>query len=280
MNGATRQRFDDEGLHDYFGRDRCAPLLSPEREYRLARVMAWNRRRWQEEESELHRRRWLAARELFVRSNLRLVTATAKHYRSRAMRFDDLVQEGNRGLLTAADKFDPERGIKFSTYATWWIRQTVTRAVADDCRLVRLPQHRYRDLASCLAGSTELPPEERAVLERASKPWISLSDAYRDANDPVRTSEPPVDHRTEPAERVIDRGGLRGLVAELVKVIHPRNRIVLEMRFGLNGRDEATLGDIGAAVGVTRERVRQIILDCLAVLRLPSRLAKLQQYLD
>jgi RNA polymerase primary sigma factor len=232
------------------------------------------------------------ARGRFAEANLRLVVSIAKHYRGQGLSFADLIQEGNRGLMRAVDKFDHRLGWKFGTYATWWIRQGITRALADDSRTVRLPGHQQkvlRDLnqvygelaarhgsepsAEQLAATLHIAPEEVRILRAAGQRHLVSLDAplgdemegtFRDC---FRTPD-----AGDPAED-LDRQFLRERVDEALRCLVPRDREVIELRFGLQDGIPRTLREVAKRYGLTRERVRQIVTRALEKLRRVTPLA-------
>lgn len=227
------------------------------------------------------------ARKRMIESNLRLVVKIARHYYNRGMEFSDLIEEGNLGLLRAVEKFDPERGFRFSTYATWWIRQTIERAIMNQTRTIRLPIHVLRELNSYLIASRELmktQDHEPTHHEIAAALDKSIDDVRQmmelnehvisldmQVNGENATSKPLVDaladkNVLDPAEQLISEH----LHDSLEKCLHELNEKQYEVlcrRFGLGGYDRQTLEEVGQAVGVTRERVRQIQMSALKTLR-------------
>jgi RNA polymerase primary sigma factor len=313
------------------------PLLSGDEEIRLATAIGEGKlaaQRLKRDDLDLETREvleaaqkaGLEAEKRLAQANLRLVVSVAKRYVGRGMSFLDLIQEGNIGLLRAVDKFDPTLGYKFSTYATWWIRQAISRAIADQARTIRIPVHMVESINRQIRAQRRLmqelgreptpeevalemdflDPEDRIVIEefmgngqpmdpvlnrRLQIAAAKVRRIMRIAQEPM-SLETPVgteensslgdfiedDSLPAPADQASTRM-LRGDMGEILKALTPRERMVLEMRFGLKDGMARTLEEVGQEFGVTRERIRQIEAKALRKLRHPLRSRKLRDYL-
>lgn len=256
----------------YLGEIGFSPLLTPEQEVYYARLV-------QKGDPK--------ARAKMIESNLRLVVKIARRYYNRGLDFLDLIEEGNLGLLRAVEKFDPERGFRFSTYATWWIRQTIERAIMNQTRTIRLPIHVVRELNTYLAAIRQLmktgdhEPGYEAIAQAVNRPVEDVKEMlelneHMVSLDAIVGGEsgggrPLVDsiadkHKTDPAELLADEH-LSQHLEECLSTLNDKQREVVCRRFGLAGYERQTLEEVGEAIGLTRERVRQIQMSGLKSLR-------------
>lgn len=259
------------------------PLLTPEEEIDLAIRISENDE---------------AAKKRLAEANLRLVVSIAKRYVGRGMQFLDLIQEGNLGLIKAVDKFDYTKGFKFSTYATWWIRQAITRAIADQARTIRIPVHmvetinKVKKTNSQLLHETGRDPTAEEIAEKINIPVEKVREILRVAQEPVSLETPIGEEEDshlgdfipdEEAPSPPDSASmllLKEQLADVLKTLTPREAKVLRLRFGLIDGHPRTLEEVGKEFDVTRERIRQIEAKALRKLRHPSRSKKLRDFID
>ena len=279
----------DDPVRMYLKEIGRVPLLTPEREKALAEIMI------NEESTEEEKR---AAKNEIVESNLRLVVSIAKRYVGKGMFFLDLIQEGNLGLMKAVDKFDYSRGYKFSTYATWWIRQAITRAIADQARTIRIPVHMVETIHKVSRYSRQMLQElgrEATADEIGEKMGMSaekVREIMKIAQDPVSLETPigeeedshlgdfiPDDDTPAPADAA-SATILREVIEKELNTLTPREAHVIKLRFGLYDGRTRTLEEVGKEFDITRERIRQIEAKALRKLRHPSRARHLKGFLD
>ena len=273
----------DDPVRMYLKEIGKVPLLTPEEEQELAKRMA-------EGDAE--------AKHRMEEANLRLVVSIAKRYVGRGMLFLDLIQEGNLGLIKAVEKFDYTKGYKFSTYATWWIRQAITRAIADQARTIRIPVHMVETINKVIRVSRQLlqelghDPSAEEIAAEMNMPVDKVRDILKIAQEPVSLETPigeeedshlgdfiPDEDASEPSEAA-SFSLLKEQLMEVLDTLTPREKKVLELRFGIVDGRTRTLEEVGKEFNVTRERIRQIEAKALRKLRHPSRSKKLRDFLN
>jgi len=264
----------DASSHDptriYLNEIGASPLLTAEEEVKFARLAQ------QGDE---------AARKRMIESNLRLVVKIARRYMNRGLAFLDLIEEGNLGLIRAVEKFDPERGFRFSTYGTWWIRQTIERAIMNQTRTIRLPIHVVKEIntylraARSLAQELDHEPSAEEIAELLNKPigdverMLGLNERVSSTDSSVMSDSgktlldtiPDINAR-DPTD-TLQEEGVQSNLEDCLSQLSDKQREVVERRFGLHGHSVSTLEEVGQEIGVTRERVRQIQMDALKKLK-------------
>ncbi len=261
LNDVTQLYLNEIGLN---------PLLTPTEEVALARRV---------------RQGDFEARQIMIERNLRLVVNIAKHYLNRGIPLLDLVEEGNLGLMHALEKFDPERGFRFSTYATWWIRQNIERAIMNQSRTIRLPVHVVKELNQVLRAQRQVEagqgstPKLEEVAARLGRPLeevraiLALSehtaslDAPLDIDPSLSIGESLADDQAVSPESNIQTAEVEALIREWISQLTEKQRVVIQFRYGLDDVEVLTLEDLATRLGLTRERVRQIQLEALSQLR-------------
>ena len=273
----------DDPVRMYLKEIGKVPLLTPEEEIEIAKRM--------EQGDE-------AARQKLAEANLRLVVSIAKRYVGRGMQFLDLIQEGNLGLIKAVEKFDHTKGFKFSTYATWWIRQAITRAIADQARTIRIPVHMVETINKVKKVSSQLlhknghDPSAEEIAEELDMPIDKVREIMRVGQEPVSLETPIGEEEDSHLGDFIEDSDapapadaashtlLKEQLEDVLSTLTPREKKVLELRFGLEDGRNRTLEEVGKEFNVTRERIRQIEAKALRKLRHPSRSKKLKDFLD
>ena len=273
----------DDPVRMYLKEIGKVPLLSPDEEIDLAQKMA--------EGNE-------TAKQKLAEANLRLVVSIAKRYVGRGMQFLDLIQEGNLGLIKAVEKFDYTKGYKFSTYATWWIRQAITRAIADQARTIRIPVHMVETINKVIRVSRQLlqqlghDPSPEEIAQEMNMPVDKVREILKIAQEPVSLETPigeeedshlgdfiPDEDASEPSEAA-SFTLLKEQLVDVLSTLTPREEKVLKLRFGIEDGRTRTLEEVGKEFNVTRERIRQIEAKALRKLRHPSRSKKLKDFLN
>lgn len=277
--------FADDSVRMYLREIGKIPLLSPEEEMDLAnKIVKGNKK----------------AKDKMVESNMRLVVSIAKRYVGRGLDFLDLIQEGNTGLMRAVEKFDPEKGFKFSTYATWWVRQAITRAIADQARTIRIPVHMVETINKVLrttrkltaelnreptneeiAEALDMEPDKVDYVMRIKQDIASLDASVGregDDEDSVLGDFVEDEERDSPEESAANQI-LKEQLSEIISTLTDREQKIIKLRFGIGGGRPHTLEEVGAEFDVTRERIRQIEAKALAKLRKNKETKKLHEYL-
>lgn len=277
--------FADDSVRLYLREIGKIPLLSQEEELELAKKAAKGNKK---------------AKDKMVEANMRLVVSIAKRYSGRGLDFLDLIQEGNTGLLRAVEKFDPDKGFKFSTYATWWIRQAITRAIADQARTIRIPVHMVETINKVLratrkltqelnreptiaevAEEMDMEPEKVEYVMKIKQDIASLDQSVGrdgDDEDSVLGDFVEDEERISPEDSAANQI-LKEQLAEIISTLSEREQKIIKLRFGIGGGRPHTLEEVGAEFSVTRERIRQIEAKALSKLRKHKDTKKLHEYL-
>ena len=286
ISAASESIAIDDPVKVYLKEIGRVPLLSPEEEIELAMEIIEGGPGA------------LKAKKRLSEANLRLVVSIAKRYVGRGMQFLDLIQEGNLGLIKAVEKFDHTKGFKFSTYATWWIRQAITRSIADQARTIRIPVHmvetinKVKKVSSQLLHANGHEPSAKEIADELELPVEKVREIMRVAQEPVSLETPigeeddshlgdfiPDDEAPAPAEAA-SHILLREQLVDVLETLAPREEKVLRLRFGLEDGRSRTLEEVGKEFNVTRERIRQIEAKALRKLRHPSRSKRLKDFLE
>ncbi len=274
----------DDSVRLYLREIGKIPLLNPEEELALAHKVKEGDKK---------------AKDKMAEANMRLVVSIAKRYSGRGLDFLDLIQEGNTGLLRAVEKFDPDKGFKFSTYATWWIRQAITRAIADQARTIRIPVHMVETINKLLrtqrrmtqelnrepsveelAAEMEMEPEKIEYVMKIKQDITSLDANVRDDDDDSVLGDFIEDEDAQSPEEAATTQLLKEQVKDMLSVLTEREQKILKMRFGLEDGKSHTLEEVGQEFSVTRERIRQIEAKALSKLRKHKDAKKLYEYLQ